>query len=366
MDTPFLKAKLIDWLTAGQRNRLGKRIERNIQLAVLYSLAGIVQFLSFAAYFIKIGRFYHGLSLALFALFLILSYTYLRTTGNHRYYFDIVISMMALFCLYMICMGGVHSSGPLWTYFVPLLASYLQGLRRGAITTLGLLTMILIIFYGPWASFGVAQYPPIFKVRFLGSLAMVCLMAFTYEYAREVAHKELVVLSKKLEQAAKTDELTGLSNRRDMKEKLRYESDRCARSRRPFCLLLADIDDFKRINDAYGHDAGDLTLQSLSGKMGAALRKQDVISRWGGEEFLILLPETGLAEGKTIARRLLLKIAGAPFSIPGNFLSITLSIGLAQFDPDGDLEKAISRADRALYQAKNKGKNRMESLGGTV
>ncbi|WP_319523477.1 diguanylate cyclase [Breoghania sp.] len=356
-----LNTFVMDWLTAGQRDRLGRHIESNIQLAVLYSFVGIIQFLLFATFFLLAGRLFHGLALVFFALFLILSYAYLRVSGNHRRYFDMVIYMMALFCLYMVCLGGAHSSGPLWTFFVPLLASYLQGLRKGAITIIALMLMILVIFYGPWSTLGIAQYPNIFKVRFIGALIMVCLMAFTYEYSRKLAHQELVVLSEKLEQAAKTDELTGLSNRRDMKEKLRYEANRSARSQRPFCLLLADIDDFKRINDDHGHDAGDLVLQALSGRMTVSLRKQDGIARWGGEEFLILLPESGMEEGRTIAERLLKAIAGQPFRIQDKSLQLSLSIGLARFDPGSDLEKTITRADQALYRAKHKGKKRVET-----
>jgi diguanylate cyclase (GGDEF)-like protein len=359
---PTLKTTVIDWLTAGHHNRLGKHIERNIQLAVLYSIVGVIQFLLFAIFFLFAGRFSHGIALVFFAFFLIFSYAYLRVTGNHRRYFDMVIYMMALFCLYMVCLGGAHSSGPLWTFFVPLLASYLQGLRKGAITIIALLLMILVIFYGPWSTLGIAQYPNIFKVRFLGALTMVCIMAFTYEYSRKLAHLELVVLSEKLEQAAKTDELTGLSNRRDMKEKLRYEANRSARSQRPFCLLLADIDDFKRINDDHGHDAGDLVLKALSGRMTVSLRKQDVIARWGGEEFLILLPESGMEEGRTIAERLLKTVTGQPFRIRDKSLQLSLSIGLARFDPGSDLEKTITRADQALYRAKHKGKKRVETV----
>ena len=359
---PNFKETVNNFLTAGQRNRLGNITERNIQLAVLYSVAGIIQFFLFAAYFLKQGRLYHSLSLFFFAAFLILAYLYLRTTGNHRRYFDMVVSMMALFCLYMVCLGGANSSGPLWAYFIPLLASYLQGLRKGFITISVMLAMILIIFYGPWTSIGIAEYPPIFKVRFLGSLTMVCLMAFTYEYSRSLAHKELVVLSERLDRAARTDELTGLSNRRDMKEKLLYEINRSARSRRSFCLMLADIDDFKQINDSHGHDAGDLTLQALSRTMKAVLRKQDVISRWGGEEFLMLLPETTITDGRNTAIRLLEVISVQRFPIEGELLSLTVSIGLVQCGPAEELEKAISKADRALYRAKKNGKNRVETI----
>lgn len=357
-----IKDALIDFSTAGQQNRLGGIPERNIQLAVLYSLTGIVQFLLFAFYFLKTGHGYHSLSLFLFAVFLTLAYCYLRVTGNHRRYFDMVISMMSLFCLYMVCLGGAHSSGPLWTYFIPLLASYLQGLKKGFFTITALLAMILIIFYGPWTSVGIASYPPIFKVRFLGSLTMVCIMAFTYEYSRKIAHKELVTLSERLDRVARTDELTGLSNRRDMKEKLLYETNRMTTTRKPFCLLLADIDDFKQVNDNHGHDAGDLILQAVSRVMQAALRKKDVISRWGGEEFLMLLPETSITEGRNTANRLLRQITGQPFPIQKTVLTLSVSIGLAQYTPPEDLEKAITKADRALYRAKSKGKCRIESV----
>ena len=122
MSVSSLKTITLDLLTAGQHNQLDRITERNIQLAVLYSLVGVVQFFSFAAYFLHQGRIYHGLSLIFFPVFLIVAYLYLRRSGNHRFYFDLVIAMMGLFCLYMVCLGGAHSSGPLWAYFIPLLA----------------------------------------------------------------------------------------------------------------------------------------------------------------------------------------------------------------------------------------------------
>jgi two-component system, cell cycle response regulator len=163
-----------------------------------------------------------------------------------------------------------------------------------------------------------------------------------------------------MEKLAMTDQLTGLFNRRYFLSVLEQEFSRTLRYNHPTSCLMIDIDHFKIINDEYGHNAGDQVLIEISLIMANCLRKSDTVARWGGEEFIILLPETTRENALQIASRILTSVSTAEiFSLPKQ---ITVSIGLAGM-PELDIdtsEKLIVAADRALYEAKNKGRNRVD------
>ncbi len=161
----------------------------------------------------------------------------------------------------------------------------------------------------------------------------------------------------KMEDLAKTDMLTGLSNRRDMYQKIKHETDRFERNEKPFIILMGDIDNFKKINDTYGHDAGDHVLTSISSLMLSFMRKQDIVGRWGGEEFLLLLPETDMAGGKKIAEKLRLRIKNESIEYKGHILNVTITIGISVYDRVRDVNESIKEADKAMYFGKIRNKN---------
>ena len=174
------------------------------------------------------------------------------------------------------------------------------------------------------------------------------------------ANEALMETQKQLELAARIDSLTQLSNRRDMLEKLQYEKIRFERNQRPFALVLCDIDNFKTFNDTYGHDCGDAVLVAVSRTMRTIIRKQDQVARWGGEEFLFLLPETELEGARVVSEKLREKIEHTQFHYNRQILYITMTFGVSVFDEyDIELDNCIKRADQALYQAKLKGRNRV-------
>lgn len=169
--------------------------------------------------------------------------------------------------------------------------------------------------------------------------------------------KELNHANYKLEQIARTDPLTKISNRRDMIDKIESEKKRFSRNGKPFVLIMADIDNFKNVNDKFGHDAGDFILQSVSHLMRSSMREQDVLGRWGGEEFLMLLPETDLEGGYLLAQKILKNVSHTPYIFGSHSISITLTFGVAVYDVFQDIEHCIRRADEAMYEGKNSGKN---------
>jgi diguanylate cyclase (GGDEF)-like protein/PAS domain S-box-containing protein len=189
------------------------------------------------------------------------------------------------------------------------------------------------------------------------------LQAFANQAAIAIENAQLYAQTQQL---AITDELTGLYNRRGFFELGRREVERAVRFGHPLSLLILDIDHFKTINDTYGHPAGDRVLQTLARRCLANIREIDLLGRYGGEEFVILLPESSLANASQVAERLRKVIAGEPFASQAGSLEITISLGVASVgEGEGDLADLIARADRALYLAKRSGRNRVASLGET-
>lgn len=173
----------------------------------------------------------------------------------------------------------------------------------------------------------------------------------------EEQNLELTQAYKKMEELARTDMLTGLSNRRDMYQIIKHETDRFERNDKPFTIIMGDIDNFKKINDTYGHEAGDHVLIKLSNLMRTFMRKQDIVSRWGGEEFLLLLPETDIEGGKKIAEKLREKIKREVIPYKGNDIKVTITIGISVYDRIHDVNESISAADKAMYFGKIRNKN---------
>ncbi len=186
------------------------------------------------------------------------------------------------------------------------------------------------------------------------------------EYARDItdrkkAEDEKTRLIKELNYLSTTDGLTGLFNRRALNDLLVYEIDRAQRYQSELSLIICDIDWFKQINDDYGHRAGDIALQAVTGALKHALRKADILGRYGGDEFMLILPETSLAGAKNLAEKIRAAIEDIKLEISeGKVIRLSTSIGVAGCCvPAEDLDTIVARADAALYASKQAGRNRV-------
>ena len=173
----------------------------------------------------------------------------------------------------------------------------------------------------------------------------------------ERINAELREVVEHLEQLASTDRLTNAWNRRRFEEAVEGEIHRFQRYGHPLSLMLMDIDHFKKINDVYGHLEGDRVLKQVADRVFATIRKSDSLTRWGGEEFIVLMPNTSLSFASILAERIRNHLAALPFGIVG---TVTVSIGVAEFQPNSSREEWLDRADRAMYTAKREGRNRVE------
>lgn len=177
--------------------------------------------------------------------------------------------------------------------------------------------------------------------------------------------EEITELRHSVEQLAEqinTDPLTGLHNYRHFSESIEQEMERTRRSAQPLCLMVVDLDHFKRVNDNWGHEVGNQVLQNTAKLIRQALRRFDVPCRYGGEEFAILLPNTYLADGYSVAERLRCLIEECTLDIKGSPLQVTASVGVDVFTSSNkdSARDFIERTDKLLYAAKEAGRNQVQ------
>ncbi|MFQ5444345.1 MAG: GGDEF domain-containing protein, partial [Nitrospinales bacterium] len=191
----------------------------------------------------------------------------------------------------------------------------------------------------------------ILKIQLQEEIALVAIL-------RDITKRK--ELEQKLKFFAERDSLTGLWNRRIIEELSKKELERASRYQRNLSLLLIDIDNFKKINDRYGHDIGDLALKHFATISINNLRQADLVGRWGGEEFVVLLPEIDANGASVVAEKLRAGIEQNPLELDGQEkISFTISLGGAEYNKSmSSWENFIKHADKALYQAKSQGKNR--------
>ncbi|MEW8029884.1 MAG: diguanylate cyclase [Candidatus Thiodiazotropha sp.] len=172
---------------------------------------------------------------------------------------------------------------------------------------------------------------------------------------QEIAERKKI--ERKLEETSRTDYLTGALNRRALSNRLEQVMSLTARGSKSFCTILLDIDHFKKVNDRCGHDMGDQVLKHSVEKLQSCIRESDELGRWGGEEFLILTPETELIEAENLAQRLCAELAAASLVHRQNEITVTASFGVTGYENGENLGRCLRRADEALYAAKAQGRN---------
>jgi len=179
--------------------------------------------------------------------------------------------------------------------------------------------------------------------------------------ARVKSHSHTGILQEQLDRLSRTDELTELFNRRHGTQRLDEEIFRSQRYERGLAVCLMDIDHFKKVNDTHGHQAGDDVLVEVARRLAEMSRESDCVIRWGGEEFLVLFPETDMDKAASIVERFRKELGGTPVRVLelGFQLDITVSGGVAVLEAGDTAESLVARADSALYKAKESGRNRL-------
>jgi len=255
----------------------------------------------------------------------------------------------------------------MWILIPIVFFSSIQTTSRKLLLTLGVIATYIAMHLwlqplAPLAPVSEAVLHTLLNFNIACYLGATAFMAFIY--ARAVGETE-----KQLHALATTDALTGLVNRRRLLEIADYELARARRHRRPLCVVLLDIDHFKSINDRLGHAGGDQVLIAASHLLRMTLRTQDYLARWGGEEFLILMPEAELGMTHATAERVRAVVANTPIDVSvrtsdgethTQSLRITATFGVSEWLHNEDFDHAVARADAAMYRGKVAGRNRVE------
>lgn len=261
----------------------------------------------------------------------------------------------------------------LWTLPAQLLAAWMlvrkmrQGHDEARTIVLGGLLFIATCIHDVFGDFLRMQSSRLIPWGFLAfMLAMAVSLgnrftAMLNGLEEEVAERtaELQSTNRLLVETARVDPLTGLYNRRGFTGTVESEIQRVFRSGRSFCVVLTDVDHFKSINDRYGHACGDHVLTRVASKLRDNVRDVDQVARWGGEEFILLLPETEPEGAAVLAEKLRAVVADNVFEFGGHRLRVTMTFGVSGFRKGESLDSCIARADRALYRGKDEGRNRV-------
>jgi diguanylate cyclase (GGDEF)-like protein len=264
-------------------------------------------------------------------------------------------------------LGGVDAPTAGWLVTAPVVATMLGGILP-ALFWLGMSCAAVVAIYALNAAGIRAPMHTITDMQLLylicnvGLYIVVAVFVLLFELTKTQGFIKLEQAFKIINELAIRDELTGSYNRRHLIKLIEHEKERPARLDSPFCLCLLDIDYFKRINDTYGHSAGDTVLREFAATLQRQIRESDSFGRYGGEEFLLMLPETPIDEARALAERVRKNIEMRSFAdLPG--LSVTVSVGIAQFRLDESISQTVARADEALYLAKSSGRNRVVCYG---
>jgi diguanylate cyclase len=306
-----------------------------------------------------------------------LAYTIIRTGLNRRWFKDPALTLPQVVCAQIAIAWAYAITGPLHPGVLPLLALVLVfGMFNLNASHLRLVSFITIAVMGGVIFYKVQSdpkiYPPqaewfyfLMVVLTLPTISLLALQLGAMRIALRDQRNTLNARNTALHEAidriqhmANHDELTGLFNRHRMMEALHEQVRLHARGGHRFCVVMIDLDLFKRINDAYGHNVGDEALRVFAQEARAAMRETDVLCRWGGEEFLFLLTNTPPGDPETGLNRLRAALVARRVCEAAGELHIKFSAGIAEYRAGETIESTIDRADKALYAAKAEGRDR--------
>lgn len=240
----------------------------------------------------------------------------------------------------------------------------LLGLLLGLGAPLGWLGLQFITSHafilGPWLKSEFTRSGALYAYLTLGTVTVFTLFGYFLGRKSDDVTVESETVKDALNKMAHTDALTNIHNARYLHDQLLIEMESAKRYQTPLACLMIDIDDFKAINDTYGHPFGDVVLADIAKILRQSVRQIDIVGRLGGEEFLVVMPHTATASAVPVAERIRQAVQHWPFPINGKNVSVTISLGVAAFPVDKIMNKSdlLKTADDALYEAKRTGKNR--------
>ncbi|WP_281557693.1 GGDEF domain-containing protein [Thalassomonas sp. RHCl1] len=353
--------KVKKWLRSYFRSGLDEQryndINSQITIIYFFSFVGMLVTGVLAVNALFNNNYLLALTLLVSHIVYFLCFYIYKVTKTIKLSLAIILYSNFILMSYLVYSGGVDNTGPLWIFILPSIALFINGLIRGIVVISAFIAFISLLMFYPNEALLATSYPLEFKLRLLYSFITVSALSAYYEYARESSYLHTLELSRKYELLSRLDPLTQLSNRRDATNTLEHEQLRLARNAETLAIIICDVDYFKKINDSFGHSAGDYVLVELAKLFKHCSRGQDTIARWGGEEFLFILPQTNLSHAQDFAAKLHLALEQQQMCYQEQLIEVTLSMGISELKPEQSIQEAISIADKYLYQAKQAGRN---------
>lgn len=262
-----------------------------------------------------------------------------------------------IFC-YIILRGGLEHMSLLGALALVPGFVVVLGWRLATAFLAFLGSLTAVVFWGDFYFDPTTGFPLVAEVKFFVSFAGLSIFCVLHGRCQEISIDELVATNRTVNALAYKDPLTGLPNRRAVEDILEKRWEEFKRTGHHFSVLLCNIDDFKSINDRYGHDFGDGVLLRLTNVLIRGVRSQDLISRWSGDEFLLVLPAQDQRAAIKVAERLLRRVAEIDLAMLNEPVQVTISIGVSCSSEALDCGDIVSIADSGLFQAKHTGKNK--------
>lgn len=305
----------------------------------------------------------------LYNIFSVLFYAFMHLATKRRLYKAILLAVHLEICFFtsfmvllvgwdygfqylLICLASL-------TYFCPYKNKYVPYIYSIAEMVL-FVALKIVTIQQPSVYQNLAQplYVHLFFIyNSCLSFLLIVVASILCNISTTLKRSELIEKNRDLDRLASHDPLTNLLNRRSMTERLQKALELCETSGIPFYVIIGDIDDFKKINDTYGHDCGDLVLRQIAQILSSCFRSADAVCRWGGEEFLILLADVSKPNALSIVERLRTAIGSTPMVYRNTPIHITMTFGMDTFEAGDKLDEIIKRADKCLYDGKRQGKN---------
>jgi len=326
-----------------------------------FSLISVFSHVLFSAVFAYLKLFDMAIYMA-FATLLWIGIHLLNQRGIHKTAY--LLGMLETFAL---CSLTSFALGWQSGFYLYILVGVLLTFVNSKLSTLvqilfGVFSAVLLVYL-----FTFSPPDPVLGVydRYLTAMNLIIMAVMLgfighyFEVSARGAEAELLSTNKALLNLATTDPVTNLINRRNMMLRIEQEREKLSMNYRPFVLIMIDIDNFKHVNDEYGHDCGDFVLVAIAETISQAIRKQDQVARWGGDEFLVMLPETDLIGGGIVAEKIRNKILRTPFVFHDLTVPVTITLGVGLCERNTGIGVWIRKADQALYEGKQAGKNRV-------
>lgn len=330
---------------------------RRVFLIAFYAVVGSLFLVPFSLLSLMQGRTVFGLVLIANSVFCVSLMIYSRVMSRVRGVSYLFSAQAGALAVYLVLHGGVEGTGVYFTFSLALMMIMLgiTGLRSGILISFLFMAVMVMGLYAGLP--GVYEYDAVHKSRILLSLSAICMMSLISEWMRIKSYAAITNTTERLSSDANHDPLTKLLNRRGLEQ----DVERMSGTDFPAVVAVIDIDHFKKINDQYGHDAGDVALRCVAEYLRSNMKGRDLICRWGGEEFVVIFRHTSLKNAIKVLTQISDEARVGSIRYGASTFRIAFSAGVIQMRDRSEFQRCLNQADQLLYQAKENGRDRIVS-----